>query len=242
MRLHISWSLPVGILSVLFIFQNALAVEQRSLRSATIIEKLIALGGPEIKANASVIGGFGEEFAYKDQEVSFSVHDGGEIEIVGEAMHPKNISDYSNRIAVNDLGRVEIAELRPVTVDGVRKVRFVMRITVDAASEQTSYGVIRKRRSPVTLEYLQEACMNVGQTAGGMIPQFDCESYVYGVLDAYLRVRDWVPINQRSCFPANIPPWRVLEIVEHSNLNYKFDDIAAPLLIEALRKKFPCSK
>ncbi len=236
------WKLLVGMLvMVAFSWEAHCAIHNQS-RGARLVEEIISLSSADITARASVVSGFGEKASYADDEISYVSFEGGEIEVVGETSSSKLIADYSNRIAVNDLGRVEISEIMPVTINGIRKMRFVFRVSVDATRDKTAFGVLRKPRELVTLDYLHESCMVVGETGGGLIPYFDCESYVYGVLDGYIQIRNHIPISQRACFPTNIPPWRVLEISEKANLNHKFDAVAGPLLIEALRKKFPCAK
>ena len=104
----------------------------------------------------------------------------------------------------------------------------------------TNPSETRYPRRQVTVDGLYEACSVVGGTAKGDIPYFDCESYVYGVLDAYLAVRESVPKNRRACFPADIPPWRALEDAHSLILSSEHSSTAAPALIEALRKKYPC--
>jgi hypothetical protein len=64
----------------------------------------------------------------------------------------------------------------------------------------------------VTVDYLYESCSTVGETAHGDIPYFDCESYVYGVLDAYMKVSGDIPKESRACFPPKVEPWRVLQM------------------------------
>jgi hypothetical protein len=100
--------------------------------------------------------------------------------------------------------------------------------------------VTRNPRHEVTVDYLYEACSNVGGTARGDIPYFDCESYVYGVLDSYVKVREAIPKTTRACFPANIEPWRVLEMADPAPGTYSRGQTAASYLIDFLRKKYPC--
>jgi hypothetical protein len=98
----------------------------------------------------------------------------------------------------------------------------------------------RHAREKVTVDYLFESCSVVGETAHGMIPHFDCESFTYGVLDSYLSVRDSIPKASRACFPANLPPWKALEAASAEINDKNRTKLAAPFLIEALRKKHPC--
>jgi hypothetical protein len=104
----------------------------------------------------------------------------------------------------------------------------------------TNPSETRYPRRQVTVDGLYEACSVVGETAKGDIPYFDCESYVYGVLDTYLAVRESIPKERRACFPADIPPWRALEDAHSLILSGAHASIAGPALIEALRKKYPC--
>lgn len=96
-------------------------------------------------------------------------------------------------------------------------------------------------RSKVTVDFLYEACAAFGQTARGMIPNFDCRSYVYGVLDSYLALRTSLPAAQRACFPPAITPEEVLEI-GRGPLVGRGSEIAGPALIDELRKAYPCKK
>jgi hypothetical protein len=95
----------------------------------------------------------------------------------------------------------------------------------------------------ISIDFLYEACSNVGETAQGRIRFFDCESYVYGLLDAYVAVRQRIPADQRACFSSNIPPWQILEEVRPLVMNNEpnTDKINAGLLIiRALKVLYPC--
>lgn len=92
----------------------------------------------------------------------------------------------------------------------------------------------------VTVDYLYEACSEIGTTAKGDIPYFDCESYVYGVLDAYAKLRAGIPMKRRACFPEDIEPWRVLEMANPKPGTYNRRQTAASFLIDFLRKRYPC--
>ncbi len=95
----------------------------------------------------------------------------------------------------------------------------------------------------VTIDFLYEACSSVGETGSGKIRFFDCESYVYGVLDSYLAVKPFLPLKYRACFPQKIAPWQVLEEVRPLVLKYDpvtDSAIAGVAIIQALRVKYPC--
>lgn len=100
----------------------------------------------------------------------------------------------------------------------------------------------RNPRRQVTVDYLYEACSAVGDTARGDIPNFDCESYVYGVLDAYIAIRSRLPIQDRACFPADIEPWRALKIANPQPGTYDRSQSAATFLIGVMKARYPCRK
>lgn len=94
----------------------------------------------------------------------------------------------------------------------------------------------------ITVDFLLESCSATGQTARGKIPYFDCDSYIYGVIDSYLEVRNNIPKSERACFPASISPAQVLS--DTSELESNLDagkESAAPTLLRVLRKKYPCT-
>lgn len=97
-------------------------------------------------------------------------------------------------------------------------------------------------RKTVTYVFLYEACSSIGETGGGMIPWFDCESYVYGVLDSYIATRNTIPIKQRACFPANLAPWEALKLSRKDEFTeWEWSRLASTVLIENLRKHYPCN-
>lgn len=100
----------------------------------------------------------------------------------------------------------------------------------------------RNPHQNVTMNYLYEACGAKGNTGGGDIPYFDCESYVYGVLDSYIFIRNSIPMANRSCFPRDIPPWFALEIASPLLTNANGNKNAAPLIIQALHDRYPCQR
>ena len=98
----------------------------------------------------------------------------------------------------------------------------------------------RHNRESVTLDFFLEACSVVGKTAYGKIPHFDCESYIYGVLDAQLAVRASPDGAARACFPGRIAPWEVYRELDTSITSGQRQQPAADFIISLLRKKYPC--
>lgn len=107
-------------------------------------------------------------------------------------------------------------------------------------------------RGKVTLDYWGESCdIDMGDPVlkGGTIPYFDCQSYIYGILDAYISIRDFIPKKERVCFPKNITPWQVLQDTQYIDLSddkitlrkpYNGFNTAAVEIIKELHKKYPC--
>lgn len=98
---------------------------------------------------------------------------------------------------------------------------------------------IKHKRETVTLDYFLEACTVIGETSGGMIPHFDCESYLYGVLDGYSAVREQLPVKERACFPKAIAPWQVYELMQ-KQIVVDGHKPAVQVILESLRTKYPC--
>lgn len=124
----------------------------------------------------------------------------------------------------------------------MRKAAFILLLVWAKYSSALNPSDTHHPREAVTVDFLYEACSAVGETARGKIPFFDCESYVYGALDAYLSVRPYIPEEQRACVPPGLPPWKVLEDARPLIGEGQDSETAAPALIEALRKKYPCSQ
>lgn len=123
----------------------------------------------------------------------------------------------------------------------MRKTAFISFFVWTTQSFALNPSDTRYPRDVVTVDFLYETCSVVGETARGKIPFFDCESYVYGVLDAYLSTRPYIPEDQRACIPSDLPPWKVLEDARPLIDEGQESRTAAPALMEALRKKYPCS-
>lgn len=124
----------------------------------------------------------------------------------------------------------------------MRKMLILILFTafnMDAFAHVDEPWIEKKDRKDVTVAFLYEACSFIGETRGGMIPWFDCESYVYGVLDSYVSIRNSIPREQRACFPADLAPWEALNL----SLKHEYSEwnrVAATVLIEDLQKQYPC--
>ena len=97
----------------------------------------------------------------------------------------------------------------------------------------------KHKREVITVDFLLEACSVVGETARGQVPHFDCESYIYGVVDSHLAVRASLKKSDQACFPSSIAPWQVYEKLYKVPLNQR-QGVAAPFIIGVLARAFPC--
>jgi len=96
----------------------------------------------------------------------------------------------------------------------------------------------RHPRETVTVDFLLEACSVVGETAHGMIPHFDCESWLYGLLDTQAAR----PAGARTvCAPADLAPWQAYEKLWTAPLaDARRGEPAAVWVLEQLQSAWPC--
>ena len=113
----------------------------------------------------------------------------------------------------------------------------------------------RHARGTITLEFLMESCSVVGETAHGLVPHFDCESFLYGVIDTHAVQSDGTCVNH------GIAPWQLYALIDdefgddgemagspgfdatgprYRIARERWNGPAAPLLVEALEKSYPC--
>lgn len=93
----------------------------------------------------------------------------------------------------------------------------------------------------VSADFLMETCSVPGQTAYGMIPNFDCQSYVLAVLDTVRTVN--AGPDASICLPPLMSAGGALLVIADS-YTYEADGQrpAARVLVEGLAKRFPCSQ
>jgi hypothetical protein len=92
----------------------------------------------------------------------------------------------------------------------------------------------RNKHQVVTYEFLMEACTVVGETAYGMLPHFDCESYLYGVLDAHAAL-----MAPKVCAPPTLPAWKLYQDLLEVPRG-QWNRPAAQLIVKTLARKYPC--
>jgi hypothetical protein len=91
-----------------------------------------------------------------------------------------------------------------------------------------------------TTDFLLETCSVPGQTAYGMIPNFDCQSYILAVVDTLQSVQErHTPV---ACPPQTITAGHILELL-WSRFSSETDGSrrASDVIIEALVSVYPCS-
>ena len=121
----------------------------------------------------------------------------------------------------------------------MKKITFLITFFLSVSTFAKTPLESKNPPAKVTLDYFLEACTVVGETQFGMIPNFDCESYIYGVLDAHAATQSNLKKPQ-VCIPKNIAPWQVYEIVSAAPIKPSEHQTAAPTIIKALSEKYPC--
>jgi Ssp1 endopeptidase immunity protein Rap1a len=95
----------------------------------------------------------------------------------------------------------------------------------------------------ISADFLLETCSVTGRTAHGMIPYFDCQSYVLAVVDSYKALQDSLPKKSRLCLPKTLT---AAEVLTAMNKRYRYERDgqrrAAGVIIEALQSRFVCAK
>lgn len=123
----------------------------------------------------------------------------------------------------------------------VASLLAIAAVSQNIAASESARTPLRARlpHHEVSIEYLLESCAVIGKTAGGKIPHFDCESYVYGVLDSHLQARPHLPKTLQSCHPPSFAPWQVYELIINEK-NLVRTDLAAEAILKVLARRFPC--
>jgi hypothetical protein len=92
----------------------------------------------------------------------------------------------------------------------------------------------------ITTDFLLETCSVSGQTAYGMIPNFDCQSYILAVVDTLRSVQErHAPV---ACPPQTTTAGDILGLV-WNRFSSQADGgrRASDVIIEALVSVYPCS-
>jgi hypothetical protein len=120
------------------------------------------------------------------------------------------------------------------------------RVNVDASKAALSDPECcdyRPGANGISADFLLETCSVTGQTAHGMIPYFDCQSYVLAVVDSYKALQDSLPKKNRLCLPKTLT---AAEVLTTMNKRYRYERDAqrraAGVIIEALQSRFVCAK
>jgi hypothetical protein len=99
----------------------------------------------------------------------------------------------------------------------------------------------RNPKQMLTVDNFFEACTVIGETAYGMIPHFDCETYLYGIVDTYQSLNPSLPAKQRLCLPENLAPWQLYEVLLTFDVEGRREDNAASYILKALIDTYPCT-
>lgn len=96
----------------------------------------------------------------------------------------------------------------------------------------------------IKIQFFLEACAVPGETANGMIPYFDCQSYVLGIIDSYRLLKSSSSREFQICLPENITARDVLELIweKYPNWEIPAHRQATEVIFEVLQKNFGCRK
>jgi len=98
------------------------------------------------------------------------------------------------------------------------------------------------RPDAVKIQFFLEACAVPGESERGMMPYFDCQSYVLGIIDGYRLLKSSSPKDRQICLPESITTREVLELIWKSYPNWEIAEHrqAAEVILEVIRKEFQC--
>jgi hypothetical protein len=96
----------------------------------------------------------------------------------------------------------------------------------------------------IKIQFLLEACAFQGGAERGMIPYFDCQSYVLGVVDSYRTIEASIAKEKRICIPENVTTRDILELIWNAYPQWDVPESrgAADVILEVLKKRYPCGK
>jgi hypothetical protein len=94
----------------------------------------------------------------------------------------------------------------------------------------------------INIQFFLESCAVPGNTARGMIPHFDCQSYVLGVIGAYKQLKSSVRKSRQMCLQSDITTKDVLELIweQYPNWDTPANRQASEVILEVLQKRFSC--
>lgn len=121
----------------------------------------------------------------------------------------------------------------------MRKIMPIFALLLSTTTFAQSPLDTKNSPAVVTIDYFLEACSVIGDTQYGMIPNFDCESYIYGILDTVAATKNSLK-KPLACLPKNIAPWQVYEIITTQPIQQNRNNPAATFILKTLGEKYPC--
>ena len=122
----------------------------------------------------------------------------------------------------------------------MKQAALLMLIAASSTADAITPMETRNPQETVTLNYFMEACSVIGQTASGLIPYFDCESYLYAVMDTQRALNPSLPAEMRTCPPDNLAPWQLYERIGPGIPESEWNKPAAPAILHVMRRAYPC--
>jgi len=98
-------------------------------------------------------------------------------------------------------------------------------------------------KGAIKIQFFLEACSVPGETKFGMVPYFDCQSFVLGVVGTYRQVNSQLPKSSQLCIPESLTTKNLLELIlkKHPNWNIKEERLASEVILETLKSNYSCS-
>src|ERR1035437_7108855 len=110
-----------------------------------------------------------------------------------------------------------------------RSIAVLLAFTFPAlciAEEHVNPNCCRYPANPdgIKIQFFFESCAVPGETARGMIPYFDCQSYMLGVVDTYRQLKSSTSKSKQMCLPSNITTKDVLELIWEQYPNWEIPE------------------
>ncbi len=97
-------------------------------------------------------------------------------------------------------------------------------------------------KEAIKIQFFLEACSVPGETQHGMVPYFDCQSFVLGVVSTYRQVNFQLPKESQLCIPESLTTKNLLELIlkKYPNWGIKEERLASEVIIETLKINYFC--
>ena len=97
-------------------------------------------------------------------------------------------------------------------------------------------------KGAIKVQFFLEACSVPGKTKFGMVPYFDCQSFVLGVVSTYRQLNSQLPKSNQLCIPESLTTKNLLELIlkQYPNWSIKEERLASEVILETLKSNYSC--